>query len=321
MPVRIRLLIVLALAAPQAEAAESIKLTRLGLHEGAVLAVAVDPKGEVAVTGGMDRRLVSWDLRTQRQKSRGCEHPEEIVSIATTNDSDVVFSVSGDRQIRECKLSQGNFTRSIGGHDKRVFAIAAPAGDPNLYAVDADGQLRGWKKQGGQSPLILVKERRPLHAVCADASGKFVFIAGEDRRITRASRSEDGSKVDFTGSQDAVHALVLAEGGDHLLSAGSDKIVRLWDVRSGVEVRRWEGFGDRIYALAVVGDRVFVGGPNGALAVWEYKKNVAGPRTKMLAGILAAASAPGGDAVVLGLADGSVWSASLKDGSTDVAER
>lgn len=307
-------------AVSSSPAADSIKLTRLGLHDGAVLAVAADSKGQFAVTGGMDRRLIVWDLKTQRQKNRCCEHPEEISAIAVSDDPDLVYTVSGDRQIRECKLSQGNFTRSLGGHDKRVFALAAPAGDSFVYAVDADGQLRAWNKRGGQSPLILAKDRRPLHALCPDKEGKSIFIAGEDRRITKANRTEGGPSVDFTGSQDVVHILALSQDGDFLLSAGSDKFVRLWDVRSGVEVRRWEGFGERIYALAVVGERVFVGGPNGSLAVWDYKKNKLVARTKMLAGVLSAAAGTSGETVVIGLADGSVWTAVLESGSSNAAE-
>src|SRR5262249_8496335 len=87
----------------------------------------------------------------------------------------------------------------------------------------------------------------------------------EDRRITKTARIEAGQKNDFLGSQDSVHALVLTADGDQLLSAGSDKIVRLWDVRSGAEVRRWEGYGDRIYALAVLADPVLVAPPPLAL--------------------------------------------------------
>jgi WD40 repeat protein len=318
-PLRSLVAVTALVASLSSTAADSIKLNRLGLHEGAVLAVAVDPKGRVAVTGGMDRRLIVWDLKTQRQKVRCCEHPEEVSAIAATDDPDLVFTVCGDRQIRECKLAQGNFARSLGGHDKRVFSLAAPTGDRFVYAVDGDGQLRAWNKQGGQSPLILAKDRRPLHALCPDREGKFVFIAGEDRRITKASRTEGGQNVDLTGSQDVVHALALSPDGDHLLSVGSDKFVRLWDVRSGTEVRRWEGFGDRIYALAVVGNRVYVGGPNGALAVWDYKNNKVLARTKMLAGVLSAASASG-ETVVVGLADGSVWTAVMESGPGDVGE-
>jgi WD40 repeat protein len=309
---------ILILAAFAAEPSATIKLHRLGLHEGAVLAAAVDADGKRAVTGGMDRRLIVWDLQSQRQVNRCCEHPEEVCAIAFGGEPDLLYTVAADRQIRECKLSQGTLGRSLGGHDKRVFAIAAPMGDPSVYAVDADGQLRGWNRQGGQSPLILAKDRRALHAVVADASGKSVFIAGEDRRITRASRTEGGPSADFTGSQDIVHALAVTPDGDRLLSAGSDKFVRLWDARCGTETRRWEGFGERIYALAVVGDHAFVGGPNGKLAVWDFQKNEPIAQTKMLAGVLTAAASPKGKSVVLGLADGSVWTASVAEGSGDV---
>jgi len=315
---RLSAAILFVTVAVRADAGDAIKLTRLGLHEGAVLAAAVDAKGQTAITGGMDRRLIVWDLKSQRQRTRGFEHPEEVTAVAMSDDPDLIYTACGDRQLRECKLSQGNITRGIAGHDKRVFGLAAPAGDPFLYAVDGDGQLRGWKKQGGQSPLILAKDRRPLHVICPDAAGKFLFIGGEDRRITKASRTEGGPSTDFTGSQDTVHALVLTTDGDQLLSAGSDKMVRLWDVRSGTEVRRWEGYGDRIYALAVVGDRVFVGGPNGVLAAWDYKRNTAIAQTKMLAGVLSASSNPQGTIAVIGLADGSVWIAQLAEGPADV---
>src|SRR5215207_6352344 len=96
----------LILAASGGDPAATIKLQRLGLHEGAVLAAAVDSQGKLAVTGGMDRKLIVWDLKTLRQVNRCCEHPEEICAIAFSDEQDLLYTVAADRQIRECRLLQ-----------------------------------------------------------------------------------------------------------------------------------------------------------------------------------------------------------------------
>ncbi|HVJ82003.1 MAG TPA: hypothetical protein VNC50_13120, partial [Planctomycetia bacterium] len=84
-------------ASASALAADPLRLARLGVHEGAVLAVAAHPDGKRAVSGGMDRKVAWWDLEQGALLLKGCPHPDDVAALACDGKSDAVYSTCGDR--------------------------------------------------------------------------------------------------------------------------------------------------------------------------------------------------------------------------------
>src|SRR5688572_21707047 len=76
------------------------ELVPLGKHKGAVLAVAVSPDGRRAVSGGLDRKLVVWNLESGSRERDGAEHPRDVSALALTGDGRFLVTAGGDGQLR-----------------------------------------------------------------------------------------------------------------------------------------------------------------------------------------------------------------------------
>jgi hypothetical protein len=64
------------------------------------------------------------------------------------------------------------------------------------------------------------------------------------------------------GQADGVYSVVFSPDGKTLASGGTDGTIRIWDVRTGKELRRFQGLGETVFSLAFSGDGT-------VLASWE----------------------------------------------------
>jgi WD40 repeat protein len=290
-------------------AADPLSFARLGLHDGSVLTVAVDARGERAASAGMDKRVTLWNLRERRQLSRNCQHPEEVACLRFAPRGPTVLTACADRQLREWNPETGAEVRHLGGHDRRIFDFAFSPDENWIFAASDDGQLRRWRRTGGAAPDVLVRDREPLHALAVSHNGKRLYLAGHERRIWPLDLAGSSPTVSpsngWTGHREAVHCLTLRPDGNVLYSAGGDRSVRAWDLRTEKELSAWDDHPDAIFALAVWDGFVVAGGQNGHVSLWETSTGKLVGRQRLLAGVLAAAPSPHG--LVVGLADGSVW--------------
>jgi serine/threonine protein kinase len=75
----------------------------------------------------------------------------------------------------------------------------------------------------------------------------------------------------FTGHQGMVERVALSRDGKRALSAGFDKVARLWDVESGQELAALEGHPDTVHGVAIAPDgrRAATGCNDATARVWD----------------------------------------------------
>jgi WD40 repeat protein len=211
-------------------------------HTAAVLAVCVTPDGRRVVTGGSDSTVRVWDLRTQACLHTMTGHHGPVGSVCVTPDGRHALSAGvHDTGVRQWDLSTGRCVRVPETH---------PAGGPGSMCLTPDGHLvtaTRLRSQGGV---------RVRHL----ASGRLV------RRIdagTGAVMLRD------------VHAVPV---GDFVVTAGTDNVLRLWEVATGREAGRLEGHGCDVHAVHMTADgqHVLAAGDDGAVHVWDIDWELAG---------------------------------------------
>jgi cytochrome c len=242
----------------------------LRFHEGAVNAVTMMPDGGMA-TAGEDGRVAIWRLGEQQPATVFAGHRGPIVSLAISPDGSLIASASWDQTVRIWPIAGGP-PRVLEGHQQNVNGVAFMPDGKSLVSAGYDATVRIWPLADIGSPVIVMLPA-PMNAVgvakdgeilAAGADGRIYFLSanGEKRGdveigpspIISLALSGDGRSAAAAGIRGSVGiverlsrklvrtlvgpglpvwSVVFSPDDQMLLTGGTDRLIRRWDVHSG----------------------------------------------------------------------------------------
>ncbi|HEX2135370.1 MAG TPA: c-type cytochrome [Microvirga sp.] len=250
---------------------EGTALAVLRFHDGAVNAVAALPDGRFA-SGGEDGRIALWrvGLATPERVIEG--HEAAVVGLAVAPDGAALASASWDGSARVTPLGPGE-TRVLQGHQGNVNAVAFHP-DGRVVTAGYDATVRIWPRGAGAPEVRTLPT--PLNAVAAAPDGEIVAAGADGMvrilspggtvraeveagptPIIALALSPDGTRVaaasiggsvavverrsartlfNLVGPGLPVWSLAFRLDGQELLTGGTDRVVRRWDMRTGQHV-------------------------------------------------------------------------------------
>jgi WD40 repeat protein len=148
----------------------------------------------------------------------------------------------------------------------RTLAFA-PAGDL-LAAGGRCGTLRLLSLPGGAAVRDIRAHRQRIRSVTFSSDGGYVASSGDDRLIHVAPLADMAASFSLPDRPAKVLALAFY-GPQQLAAAGSDNIIRLWDVAARVEIGQLRGHTGTIAALDCQGKVLVSAGYDTTVRVWE----------------------------------------------------
>jgi RNA polymerase sigma factor (sigma-70 family) len=275
------------------------ELRRLRAHCGPVSVLAFSRDGKVLATGGggmddeqrtharyhaIDRTIRLWDVRTGAELPESATPHGEVVCVAISPDGKIVASGSKDEMVRLWDALTGRELRLLQGHRGTIFALAFSPDGKLLASAGVDKTVRLWSRATGKEVRVLRGHTSDVCGLAFSPDGRLIASAGGYDNTARVWEVATGREVlRSKGHRDGVYAVGFSPDGRLLASGGGqatllpprdvDNAIRLWDVLTGKEVRRWgspkNDFG--VYALSFSPDgRVIASGcRNGPTRVWE----------------------------------------------------
>ncbi|KAA0152416.1 hypothetical protein FNF29_03982 [Cafeteria roenbergensis] len=199
--------------------------------------------GDFVASCSMDQTAKVWDVGTGkcRQTLRG--HVDSINAVHFQPFSSNLVTGSGDKTLSLWDARSAHQIHMFVGHSNAVNDASFSLRGDTIASCDADGVVKLWD-------LRMVAERASydlgeaaVNKVAWDASSSIVTAACDDKMVHVINVSEARVLGAMRGHEDHVQACVFDGTGKFLVSAGSDKTIRVWGRDSDLSGKS-EGEGD-----------------------------------------------------------------------------
>ncbi|KAG0362124.1 hypothetical protein BG005_006619 [Podila minutissima] len=214
--------------------------------------------GGILYTGGRDGMIASWDLHFEAPVQRDIpgeadqlkglppstfrqsfnHHTDWVNDIVLCHGGETLVSASSDRTVKLVRPHSHNPAAAyiIGTHEDYVKTLAYASGPGWIASGGLDKTVRLWD----------IKEGR---------SGHFTSLGS----------------IPETSSKASVYALACNPAGTVLATGSPEKIIRVWDPRSGQRITKFAGHTDNIRALLISesGDTILSASSDTTIKLWS----------------------------------------------------
>ena len=287
-------------------------------HGSFVYPVACSHDGRLIASGGWDSAIRLWDAAGGEPVGTLTGHGAWIADVAFSPNSRRLYSLSNDSSLRVWDVDARRVMTTLGQvsvvSPAQVQKIAIhPSGE--LLATGSMGEVRFWDLVTGRELEKLNLGERTIRIVAYSPDARWLAAVRDnvdgkgDGVVVLVDQEARRSHVELRGHQGLIHAVSFSPDSNSIVTAGQDRIVRLWNVKTGELIRQMEGHFHEVFAAAFApdGTRIATGGRDRIIRLWDPKT---GEQMAQLRGhtdyVFSLAFTPDGSTLVSGSGDTTV---------------
>ncbi|GAV64223.1 WD40 domain-containing protein/DUF3337 domain-containing protein [Cephalotus follicularis] len=240
------------------------------------------PKGhDYLFTGSRDGTLKRWALDEDAATCSATfeSHVDWVNDTVVAGDNTLV-SCSSDTTLKTWNcLSDGMCTRTLRQHSDYVTCLATAGKNSNLVASGGlGGEVFIWDIEAALTPVT--KSGDATEDDCSNGisgSGNSMpmtslrTISSSNSISMHTTPSHGYVPIAAKGHKESVYALTMNNSGTLLVSGGTEKVVRVWDPRTGSKTMKLRGHNDNIRALLLdpTGRFCLSGSSDSMIRLWD----------------------------------------------------
>jgi WD40 repeat protein/serine/threonine protein kinase len=256
-----------------------------------VLALAVTPDGDGVLTAGSGVGVSLWDVDTGALRQRFDPSGFFVTALALSPDGRIALTgeerkglfdaaPKRDSTVRLWDIASGKMRQQFAGQPGAIRALAFSPDGRTIASASQDGTIRLWDMVSG-TKLPQLDAGAPIVSVAFLPDGRLVssgraLVAWEPGSGKQVAQLEPGWP-------NGPCLFAIFPSGTRLISAGSDRYFRVWDLKALREVCCFSGEGDlplTALALSPDGRTLLMGRRDGVVSLWSLDAVLHPPRNE-----------------------------------------
>jgi WD40 repeat protein/serine/threonine protein kinase len=255
------------------EIASGKEIRRFEGHTNRVTSLGFSPDGRHVVSGGFDAAVRLWEVASRREIRRFEGHTQSVTGVSFSPDGRQILSASEDDTIRLWDVYYPE-KRRFRAHPypllckvKAVASLGVERTKARKLLISAQECL---KKGSFREAYQLLREGQSIPGYERDRQILELFARCGAKGKRKGLR---GAWPLYTlrGHLDWVTCVSFSPDGCYALSGSDDQTIRLWDVTSGKEIRRFEGHTMSVASVCFSPDsrQALSGGWDQTIRLWD----------------------------------------------------
>jgi hypothetical protein len=154
-------------------------------------------------------------------------HEANVAAVRFSPDGRAIASAGWDGAVRIWHAESGEALSALLGHEGNVTAVAFHPTGRQVASGGEDRTLRLWDPRARRGMRVLAGHDAEITAVVFSPDGRFLFSSSRDQSV-RVWDARRGVAVRSLPHPAAVMDLAPLPLGSRLISAGADRVARLW---------------------------------------------------------------------------------------------
>ena len=250
------------------------RIHRLAEHTDWVRSVDYSPDGQTLASAGNDRRILLWDPASGELLGELPRAREAVAAIRFSHGGQLLISAGFEQPLRLYDVARGEVSHELDGTCRDMRAIAWSPDDQMLAAGGRCGKIRLYEAASGSGIRDIAAHQQRVRSLAFSPDGAYLASAGEDRTIHIVPLREGAQEYRLPIRPAKFMALAFY-GPQQLAAAGSDNLIRLWDVAEQTEIGILSGHTGTIAALDSLRTLLVSAGYDTTVRIWTISENLA----------------------------------------------
>jgi WD repeat-containing protein 48 len=205
-------------------------------------------------SGSRDGTLKRWELNNGNASFSATfeSHVDWVNDAIIVGEKLVSCSSDTTLKVWNC-FSEGACTRTLRQHSDYVICLAAAEKNSNIVASGGlGGEVFIWDIDAALAPVaksVDAKEDEVPNGNSGPALTTLCNVNSSSNIASSNGQTHGYSPITAKGHKDSVYALAMNDTGTLLVSGGTEKVVRVWDPRTGSKKMKLRGHTDNIRTL------------------------------------------------------------------------
>jgi WD40 repeat protein len=233
------------------------------------ISVGFSPDGRwLGVGGGQTLTLASWaqvfDLETRRPVRELSGHSGVVMAISFSRDGKWIATASRDGTLKLWPTVPISPSVRLTGHDQVVTAVAVSSDGRRIATGSFDQTARIWEADSGVLSQT-IPAGFPVVSLAFSPDGSQLLTPGPDHTACvwplapphaqpRVASAGNGEVLRLRGHDRAVMTVAWSSDNRFIATGSKDSTARIWDARTGKELRSLAGHTGWIRSLAIAPD-------------------------------------------------------------------